>query len=255
MSADSPEIPPLYRSPDGASVLHQGCCLEKLDVLPEGSVSLVLTDPPYFTPPAQFVSGRSYHRRSLSNLSLLEHFYREWFARLVPRIRSDGSLYVFCDSQSYPLYYLHLYQLVKSLRLLVWDRGTAINGYAWRYRCQYVLFAQMPDAPAIKTGDSDLLAFAGVPVSERIHPAQKPLDLLEKIITKSSAPGDLVLDCFAGSCSTGVACARLGRKFFGVELDAVAAKIAAAELAKAFGAGLTSASKSQSVLPWLTDSE
>jgi site-specific DNA-methyltransferase (adenine-specific) len=201
--------------------IRHGNCLDELADLKDESVPLLVTDPPYFTPPAQFVSGRSNHQRSLSNLSLLDHFYGDWFSAVIPKIRPDGSLYIFCDSQSYPLYYAYLYERVKSLRLLVWDRGTAVNGYSWRYRCQYILFAQMHDAPAVKTaGDSDLIVCKSVPVAERRHPAEKPVPLLERLIEKSSAPGDLVLDCFAGGGSTGVASVNLGRRFFGVELNA-----------------------------------
>lgn len=51
------------------------------------------------------------------------------------------------------------------------------------------------------------------------HPTQKPEALLERIITASSNAGDLVLDPFCGSGTTGVVCARLGRRFVGFELD------------------------------------
>ena len=199
--------------------LRHGNCLDLLDGVKDESVPLVVTDPPYFTPPAQFVSGRSHHRRSLANLSLLEHFYRDWFAALIPKLRSDASLYIFCDGQSYPLYYTYLYGYVKALRPLVWDRGTAINGYSWRCQAQYILFAQMPDAPAVKTGDGDILRHKSVPVHLRRHPAEKPQDLLQRLVLKSSQPGDLVLDCYAGSGSTGQACISTGRSFLGFELD------------------------------------
>jgi site-specific DNA-methyltransferase (adenine-specific) len=61
------------------------------------------------------------------------------------------------------------------------------------------------------------------PRSEKVlgtHPTQKPLALLERVITASSDPGDLVLDPFAGSGTTGVAAARLGRRFIGIDIDA-----------------------------------
>ncbi|MGI2002025.1 DNA-methyltransferase [Shewanella frigidimarina] len=51
------------------------------------------------------------------------------------------------------------------------------------------------------------------------HPCEKPADMLEHIITASSREGDVVLDAFMGSGSTGKACAKLGRKFIGVEME------------------------------------
>jgi len=205
--------------PAHVSGVYEGDALDFLASLPPRTVPLVVTDPPYFTPPAQFVSGRSRHQRSLSNLSMLDHFYRDFFAALVPALREDASMYIFCDSQSYPMYYAYLYEHVKSLRLLVWDRGTAVNGYSWRYRCQYILFAQMHDAPAVKTGDSDLIVCKSVPMSARLHPAEKPIPLLTQLIEKSSELDDLVVDCFAGSGSTGVAALLAGRRFAGAELN------------------------------------
>ena len=60
----------------------------------------------------------------------------------------------------------------------------------------------------------------------KYHPTQKPLDLMEKIIRVSSNKGDVVLDCFMGSGSTGVACQNTGRHFIGIELDENYFKIA-----------------------------
>mgnify|MGYP001015863505 CR=1 FL=1 len=54
---------------------------------------------------------------------------------------------------------------------------------------------------------------------KRIHPTQKPVELISRIIKASSNSGDLVCDPFFGSGSTGVACQELGRRFFGIEID------------------------------------
>jgi site-specific DNA-methyltransferase (adenine-specific) len=51
------------------------------------------------------------------------------------------------------------------------------------------------------------------------HPTQKPIELLERIVVSASNPGDLVLDPFCGSGTTGLAATRLGRQFIGIELD------------------------------------
>jgi site-specific DNA-methyltransferase (adenine-specific) len=62
------------------------------------------------------------------------------------------------------------------------------------------------------------------------HPTQKPEALLERIIRASTNPHDLVLDPFCGSGTTGVACARLGRQFVGIDLVAAYLEVAAARL-------------------------
>lgn len=54
---------------------------------------------------------------------------------------------------------------------------------------------------------------------KRVHPTQKPVKLMEMIITDFTKPGDVVLDPFMGSGTTGVACMRMGRRFIGVEVD------------------------------------
>ena len=53
----------------------------------------------------------------------------------------------------------------------------------------------------------------------KLHPTQKPIDILERIIKTSSNENDIVLDCFMGSGSTGVACVNTNRNFIGIELD------------------------------------
>ena len=53
----------------------------------------------------------------------------------------------------------------------------------------------------------------------KIHEAQKPIELLERIILLSSDKNDTILDCFMGSGSTGVACVNTNRNFIGIELD------------------------------------
>lgn len=52
-----------------------------------------------------------------------------------------------------------------------------------------------------------------------IHPTQKPVRLLERLLALTTHPGDVVLDPFAGSCSTAIACVNTNRKFIGFEID------------------------------------
>lgn len=68
-------------------------------------------------------------------------------------------------------------------------------------------------------------------VSKRLHPTQKPVALLEWLVATYTNPGDTVLDFCMGSGTTGVACARLGRKFIGIEKDKAYFDIAAKRIA------------------------
>ena len=61
---------------------------------------------------------------------------------------------------------------------------------------------------------------------QKIHEAQKPIEILKKMILVSSEENDTILDCFMGSGTTGVACAELNRNFIGIEIDEHYFKIA-----------------------------
>jgi site-specific DNA-methyltransferase (adenine-specific) len=69
------------------------------------------------------------------------------------------------------------------------------------------------------------------------HPTQKPLSLLERVVAASSAEGDLVVDPFAGSGTTGVAAVLAGRRFLGVEMDEGHLDLAARRIRAALDAG------------------
>ena len=56
-------------------------------------------------------------------------------------------------------------------------------------------------------------------IKNKLHPTQKPIDLMKVLIENSSNENDIVLDCFCGSGSTGVACLESNRNFIGCEID------------------------------------
>jgi site-specific DNA-methyltransferase (adenine-specific) len=68
---------------------------------------------------------------------------------------------------------------------------------------------------------------------KRVHPTQKPVELMRRIIEDFTKPGDTVLDPFMGSGTTGVACVRAGRNFIGIEIDGGYAEIARKRIAEA----------------------
>ena len=63
-------------------------------------------------------------------------------------------------------------------------------------------------------------------IPKKLHPTEKPVDLIKELIYNSSNENDIVLDCFMGCGSTGVACIETNRRFYGIELDEKYFKIA-----------------------------
>ncbi len=207
---------------DDYVTIYHGDCRDILTELP--MVDLVLTDPPYFLP-AKISGTRKVFYRSLTELSILEYFFRDFFSWCDKVMRDTGTYYVFCDGQSYPVFYSLLYGYVKSLRPLIWDKMTSINGYAWRHQHELILFAEMVNAPVVKTGDGDILRFRAVKVDDRYHAAEKPDDLLAALIGKHET--QCILDPFLGSGTTAIAAKKLNRKCIGIEIEERYCEIAA----------------------------
>lgn len=108
--------------------------------------------------------------------------------------------------------------------MLVWDKGTATPNRWYMKNCEFTGFFFKSPAKFINDcGAKQLINCPQVDVSGQFaedghsHATEKPVALMQHYIEQSSDVGDLILDPFMGSCSTGVACIRAGRKFIGIE--------------------------------------
>jgi len=200
------------------SKIIQGDCIEEMRKLPDGSIDLIITDPPYFIPIKHYKT-RKYFNRNFADLGLIEYFFKDVFNEFKRIIKPTGRIYVFCDGQSYPLFWWHFFKFCKNVRPIIWDKKTSINGYSWRHQHELILFAEMPEAKPVPSGDGDILKCSAVKVGERKHPAQKPVELIKRLIEKSSNPNDVVLDCFAGKGSVMDACIQCNRKYIMIEKE------------------------------------
>jgi DNA modification methylase len=203
---------------DDAVTIYHGDALAVLAMLPFDSVDVVVMDPPYFLPAAHY-SVRSGTFRSLGDLSMLEHFFRDVFTACARVLKPTGFLYAFCDGQSYPPFYATAFPHFKNVRPLVWDKQTSVNGYAWRHQHELILFASMPDAPNVKTGDGDIIRERAVPIGDRDHLAEKPEAVLTRLIDKTTPERGVVLDPFMGSGSTLRAARFLRRRAVGIDVE------------------------------------
>lgn len=198
-------------------IIH-GDCIEELKKMEDNSIDLVVTDPPYFIPAKHYATRKTFSR-NFGDLGIMEFFFKEVFKEMKRVLKPTGRIYMFCDGQSYPLFYYHIFHFCKNVRPLIWNKKRSINGYSWRHQHELILFAEMPETKPVPTGDGDILTYNAVPVNDREHPAQKPVDLLKALIEKSSKEGDIVMDCFAGSGAVMKACQELNRNYIMIEKE------------------------------------
>jgi site-specific DNA-methyltransferase (adenine-specific) len=202
--------------------LIQGDCLEVMCGLPSNSVDAVVTDPP-------FGIGFDYSgKREINNNP------QDYWSWLEPRIKEakrilrSGGLLAVWQAQPYMRHFwswfgddIHIYCAAKNFVQL---RKVAIN-YAYdpvvmQYKVGSVLLR--PEKPARNVDFFVANTAAIVSNTTRIekqHPCPRPLDHVTGILSNFALPGGVVLDCFMGSGTTGVACINTGRDFIGIELD------------------------------------
>lgn len=102
--------------------------------------------------------------------------------------------------------------------LLVWDKITATPNRWYMKNCEFTGLFYKGNAKAINDCSSmSCIRYAHADDSQ--HPTEKPVALMEMYIRNSTQPGEIVIDPFMGSGSTGVAAIRAGRKFIGMELE------------------------------------
>ena len=198
--------------------LYNGDCLEILRTLPAGSVDAVVTDPPYFLPVNTYVGTREkgYHKRTLGDMSVMQTYFDTTLGLAIEKIKPTGNAYIFCDGQSYPLIYRTMYQYFAHVRPIIRDKITSFNGYTWRHQHELIAWGEGYEAERIPTGDGDVIKCRGVMQKDRLHPAEKPIEIMTRILEKC---GQVILDPFLGSSPVGAAAVRLGKDYIGIEID------------------------------------
>lgn len=103
--------------------------------------------------------------------------------------------------------------------LLVWDKGNATPNNFYMQSCEFILMLRKGKAKYINNlGCKTLLSVPNM-VGKKVHPTEKPVDLLKILVENSSKEGDMVMDMFAGSFSLAEACILTNRKYFCIEID------------------------------------
>lgn len=216
-----------------------GDCVELLDALPDESIDLVLTDPPYGIGYRSDRRKDGAHRRPIKNDESLNIVARS--AHRIHRVlKHDSALYLFADRNRQDEVASILQRAGFRIKnRIIWDKGHHTAGdcrgaFGFRYE---VLFFAAKGRPLIRTKRySDIWRFPRVASQKMAHQNEKPVPLLVQAIESFSDPGALVLDPFMGSGSCGEACALTGRRFVGCEVDPRYFGPACDRLRRAYGA-------------------
>ena len=206
---------PYYQ--DSMTTLYLGDCVDVIGKEVK-KVDCLITDPPYFTP-ATISSTRRKLSRSLGNTGVFQSWMKLLAEKIEGILSPSSHYYIFCDGRSYPFIYTAFYEMSRDSRNLVWDKGRALLGRTWRRQHELILFGIMPEGKSIDTGDGDIILNKMVGINDRSHPAEKPVELLERLILKSTNENDIVFDPFCGTGSSGVACKINNRKYIGCDIS------------------------------------
>ncbi|GGY42109.1 site-specific DNA-methyltransferase [Parvularcula lutaonensis] len=227
-----------------------GCCIEELKKLPDGSVELVFADPPYnlqlgegLTRPDQSkVDGVDAEWDQFSSFKAYDDFCREWLSEARRVLKKDGALWVIGS-------YHNIYRLGAVLQDLgfwihndiVWVKSNPMpnfRGTRFTNAHETLIWAAKSEKSrvtfnyhSLKAANEDVQMRSDwtLPLctgaerlkqdGAKLHPTQKPEALLHRIITATTKPGDVIVDPFFGTGTTGAVAKRLGRHYIGIERD------------------------------------
>ena len=200
-------------------------CLDAMRDIPDGSVDMVLTDPPY-----RVISGGSKGNPSLAeslggnNGKIFKHndiSFTDWMPLVFDKLKPNSHAYIMTNLKN--LFELERCAVkcgFKVHNLLVWEKQNATANRWYMKNCEYTLFLRKGAAFSIDNMGSKTVHKFHNPVGNKLHPTEKPTDLMQLYVGNSSKKGQTILDPFMGSGTTGVACKNLGRSFIGIEMDA-----------------------------------
>lgn len=210
--------------------LINGNCLDTLKNIPNESIDLIVTDPPYPTTSRGNAGnsggmlqkdinkkGKVFKYNNINCKEYAPEFYR---------LLKDGShCYVMTN-------HINLIDMLNTftdvgfhfIKSLIWNKGNKIMGQYYMSQYEYILFFRKGKGKKINNcGTSDILSISNKKTKDKdgknIHDTEKPVELMEVLVNNSSQENELVLDPFMGVGSTGIACIKNNRNFIGMELD------------------------------------
>ncbi len=203
--------------------------VEWLRSLPDQSVDLLVTDPPYESLEKHRAIGtttRLKHSKASSNdwFRIFPNArFPELFAEIYRVLAKDRHFYLFSDAETmFVVKPLAERAGFKFWKPLVWDKETIGMGYHYRSRYELILFFEKGKRRLADLSIADIVRHPRVRAG---YPTEKPAAVSEVLVRQSTEPGELVADPFTGSGSAGVAALSLGRRFIGTDISRTAVEL------------------------------
>ena len=198
------------------NLLH-GDCFELFQNIPDESVDMILTDPPYVMSFQSDYRKTKYEKiKGDSNLDWLGDFVNEIYRVSKP----NTAHYVFCSFHHVDKFKQAIENKFKVKNILTWVKNNTSMGDLkgdFAPKTEFIIFFHKGRKLINGKRDPNVLEFKKT--RNELHPTQKPVDMTEYMIGKFSDEGDLILDPFMGSGTTGIACLNTNRRFIGMELE------------------------------------
>lgn len=202
-------IEPTWQSDCGTVKLWLGDCLEILPTLEPGSVDAVVTDPPYGINADAGQAKRANHQHGAALCPSKDYGKSDWDS-----CPADHRAIEACRDYQAIIFGGNYFVLPPARCWLVWDKMNGANDYAdcelaWTNLDKPVRRIAFRWHGMLRDGND----------GERVHPTQKPTEVMAWCIEQLPEPCPAILDPFMGSGTTGVAAVRLGRRFLGIEIE------------------------------------
>ena len=236
---------------DFKNKIINGDSLEKLKKIPSETFDLVFADPPYnlqlkgelTRPDRSKVSAVNDKWDQFENFKKYDEFTYAWLTECKRILKKDGAIWVIGSyhnifrvgtaiqnlgfwilndviwNKNNPMPNFRGTRFTNAHETLIWASKSEKSKYTFNYEAMKSLNGDLQMRSdwliPICTGDERLKDKGG----KKIHPTQKPIKLIERLILASSNENDLVVDPFGGSLSTGISCYKNNRNFISIEMD------------------------------------
>ena len=206
--------------------LYKGDCLEVLRNMPDKSIDLVVTDPPYDIETSGAGLYKQEDKQYVKELVGMKDGFSEEILDELCRVMKKINIYLFCSQkQILPLLDYFVKRKGCNWNLLSWHKSNPVPACGNKYLTdtEFILFFREKGVKIYGSFDTKRTYYI-TPLNQKDkkkygHPTCKPEEIIKNLIINSSNEGSVVLDCFMGSGTTGAVCVGMNREFVGIEIN------------------------------------